>query len=77
MIEPEQDKYRIPDEYWENVHNIDYIVTNFEKDPVGTERHINFKVQDATGITSREEVESQHKAWHDRQTTKFILTEKK
>ena len=63
-------KYTIPDEYWERVHNLDYLVENFKRDPVDTERHINFKVQDANGISSREEVERQHKAWHERQKGK-------
>ena len=63
-------KYTIPDEYWERVHNLDYLVENFKRDPVDTERHINFKVQDATLISSREEVERQHKAWHERQKGK-------
>ena len=70
-------KYTIPDEYWERVHNLDYLVENFKRDPVDTERHINFKVQDATGISSREEVERQHKAWHERQRAKDLLREKK
>jgi hypothetical protein len=77
MVEYYDFKYRIPDDYWEQVHSLDYLVKNFEKDPVDTERHINFKVQDATGISSREEVESQHKAWHDRQKTKYVLKEKR
>jgi hypothetical protein len=64
-------KYRIPDEYWEHVHKL--CAEQMERDPVDTERHINFRVQDATLIESREEVESQHKAWHDRQKTKYIL----
>jgi hypothetical protein len=68
-------KYRIPDEYWEHVHR--WYADNLKHDPVDTERHINFKVQDATLISSREEVERQHKAWHDRQRTKYILQEKK
>ena len=63
-------EYTIPDEYWERVHNLDYLVENSKVDPVDTERHINFKVQDATLISSREEVERQHKAWHGRQKAK-------
>ena len=63
-------KYTIPDEYWEQVHNLDYLVENFKRDPVDTERHINFRVQDANSIYSREEVERQHKAWHKRQKGK-------
>lgn len=66
----EEFEYTIPDEYWERVHNLDYLVENFKRDPVDTERHINFKVQDATLISSREEVERQHKAWHERQKGK-------
>ena len=78
MVEIQEDfKYRIPDEYWERVHKIDYLVENSKVDPADTERHINFRVQDATLISSIEEVESQHKAWHDRQNTKFILNEKR
>lgn len=67
-------KYRIPDEYWEQVHKLN--ADNIKKDPVDAERHINFKVQDATLISSGEEVERQHKAWHDRQRTEFVLDEK-
>ena len=67
-------KYRIPDEYWEHVHK--WYADNLKADPVDTERHINFRVQDATLISSREEVENQHKAWHDRQKTKFVISEK-
>ena len=37
-------KYRIPDEYWEQVHK--WCADNLKVDPVDTERHINFKVQD-------------------------------
>jgi truncated hemoglobin YjbI len=69
-IETKDFTYKIPDEYWEKVHKLDYLVENFKVDPVDTERHINFKVQDATGISSREEVERQHKAWHERQKVK-------
>jgi hypothetical protein len=64
----EEFKYTIQDEYWEHVHK-EY-ADNLKKDPVDTERHINFRVQDATLISSREEVERQHKAWHERQKTK-------
>ena len=71
-IPKEEDfKYRIPDEYWEHVHK--WYADNLKADPVDTERHINFRVQDATLISSREEVENQHKAWHDRQKTKFVI----
>ena len=65
-------KYTIPDEYWEHVHK--WYADNLKKDPVDTERHINFRVQDATLISSREEVERQHKAWHERQKTKEKVT---
>jgi hypothetical protein len=73
-IETNDFTYKIPDEYWEKVHKLDYLVENFKVDPVDTERHINFKVQDATGISSREEVERQHKAWHERQKVKEKVT---
>ena len=74
-IPKEEDfKYRIPDEYWEHVHK--WYADNLKADPVDTERHINFRVQDATLISSREEVERQHNAWHDRQKTKFVIGEK-
>lgn len=69
-------KSQITDEYWEQVHNLDYLVENFKVDPVDTERHINFRVQDANSIYSREEVERQHRAWHERQRTKDLLREK-
>ena len=72
----EEFKYTIPDEYWERVHNLDYLVENFKRDPVDTERNINFKVQDATLISSRDEVERQHRAWHERQRAKYLLREK-
>lgn len=65
--EQEDFKYRIPDEYWEQVHNLDYLVANAILDPEDTERHINLRVSDAT-MMPREEVERQHKAWHKRQT---------
>ena len=65
----------IPDEYWEHVHK--WYADNLKKDPVGTERHINFRVQDATLISSREEVERQHRAWHERERAKDLLREKK
>jgi len=60
-------KHRISDEYWEHVHNLDYLVANAKVDPEDTERHINFRVSDAT-MMPRDEVERQHNAWHKRQT---------
>lgn len=74
-IETKGFKHTIPDEYWEHVHK--WYADNLKKDPVDTERHINFRVQDATLISSREEVERQHKAWHERQGAKYLLREKK
>jgi hypothetical protein len=60
---------KITDEYWEHVHNLDYLVANAKVDPEDTERHINFRVSDAK-MMPRKEVERQHKAWHERQKTK-------
>jgi len=68
-IETKDFKHTIPDEYWERVHNLDYLVANAKVDPEDTERHINFKVSDAR-MMRRDEVERQHKAWHERQKGK-------